>query len=126
MTTPALGKLAKDLQTIKAEISAKNAELKTIQAEKEDLELQIREQMNAIGIEQLRIDTATITIGTQDVPQITDFEELWKYVHEYNKPYLLERRVSSSAWRDELKSRDGEAVPGTETFTKHTVSLRTR
>lgn len=62
----------------------------------------------------------SITIEEQPTVKAENWPEVWKFIVENDACYLLQKRISASAWR-EL----GE-VPGIEPFEQKKLSLRRR
>lgn len=67
---------------------------------------------------------ASISLGTSLVPQITDWDEYWKYIRRNNAFELLERRPAVAAWREHASRRKDGMVPGTVPFEKRKLTLR--
>ena len=64
----------------------------------------------------------TVSVSEVIVPTAVDWEAIFKYIKDKDALYMLERRISSVAWRELHQS--GETIPGTEPFTKRTINLR--
>lgn len=62
------------------------------------------------------------TITESVVPNLEDLDALWEYMKENDAPYLLERRVALTAWRELFQQ--GTLVPGTRSFVKRKVSVK--
>jgi hypothetical protein len=80
--------------------------------------------MDEVGLESARGGRATATISENVVPTATDWDALEQYIYENDALYLMQRRLSASAWRELIES--GEVVPGTEPYTQRSISLRKR
>jgi hypothetical protein len=98
------------------------AELKILDEAFRELELSILNEMDAQGTTLTRGSRATVSISESIVPTVTDWDQFYDYVRENDAMYLFERRVAATAWRELLES--GDKVPGTEPFTKRSLSLR--
>lgn len=99
-----------------------NSELKDIEAEMRALEQDIIAELDAQDLRFSGGTRARATISESEVPTVTDWDAFYQYVIENEAPYLFERRVAAAAWRELQQA--GEAVPGTEPFTKRSLSLR--
>lgn len=99
-----------------------NADLKVINEEYEDLELQIMDALDQQNMLFAGGSRHRATISENVVPNVTDWDQLHEYAKENDALYLFERRVATSAWRELEES--GEHVPGTEPFTRRSLSLR--
>ena len=124
--TKAVGALIDQLYTLRADIRELNNTVNTLKQQKDELELKLIEMLDALGTDQSRSDLATATITETVVPNVEDWEAFYRYVSREKAFFLLERRVSSTAYRDTLQARKGRKLPGVESFTKRTLSLRTR
>ena len=65
---------------------------------------------------------ASVTITSQTVPNVTDWDAVHQYIVDNNACYLLEKRLSAAPYREMLAA--GEPIPGTEPFEKREISLR--
>lgn len=64
---------------------------------------------------------ARAVINKVSVPQVKDWDALWKYIHKSKAHDLLQRRLSAPAV--EAREEDGEKVPGIGKFDVIKVSL---
>lgn len=121
-----LGELVDDLHDKREELRDVQREEKRIRAEKEEIELKIAEACKEQGLDQVRGELATATFKTTKVPTVRDWDKVYRYVKQHSAFYLLERRMSVTAWREEVEARKGKALPGVEAFEKESVTLVTR
>lgn len=56
------------------------------------------------------------------IPTVYDWEAFYDYIKDNNAWYLLEKRATSTAWRELHNS--GFTVPGTEPFTKYSINIK--
>jgi hypothetical protein len=63
---------------------------------------------------------ANCTVVEQLVPNVLDWQKIYKFVAKHDAFELLQKRLSSVAWRERREA--GVTVPGTEAF--NAVSLR--
>lgn len=106
------------VETIEAELR----EAKRLLAETEDeLMLVMREQ----GLTRVSSQGLTLGITESIVPQLKAWEKFEPYVYRNKALHLLERRIHTTAWREELEERQGTAIPGVEPFTRVRLSVRT-
>jgi hypothetical protein len=65
------------------------------------------------------------SITETEVPQVDDMDAVYAYIEADfdNRRYLLQRRVSSTAFK-EIKQITGEAIPGLSDYTKRAISIR--
>ena len=79
--------------------------------------------LNTISKEELGGTTgklARISVVKSVVPTVEDWNDLYKYIYRNKAWDMLQRRVSSKAYKERLDA--GKKVPGVKSFTK--VSLR--
>lgn len=76
------------------------------------------------GMRAIKSDIATATITFETLPVLEDMDALWAYMKDNDAPHLLQRRVSSSAFR-ELQVA-GTDVPGVSAYIQRKISLRKR
>ena len=80
--------------------------------------------MNKQGVDRIIAHGRTVSKTSLKVPSVKDWDALGKYIIEGNRLYLLQRRMSSDSYRDELEAREGKLIPGVETFEKKGISIR--
>lgn len=108
-----------DLRDRKKEI---NAELTDVSQAYTELEREIIDLLDQQGTRMTGSARFRASISESTVPTVTDWDAFYAYVIANESPYMFERRVSASAWRELVES--GEPVPGTEPFTRRSLSLR--
>jgi len=64
---------------------------------------------------------ARVTVVTKEVPQVTDWDALYKYVVKTKDFSLLQRRVGDAAIKERWEA--GKEVPGVGHFNAVTVSM---
>ena len=64
---------------------------------------------------------AKVKIIKTQLPTVKDWNKVYKFIHRTKSFDLLQKRMSSVAWR--ARFEDKKLVPGTECFTKKTLSL---
>lgn len=62
------------------------------------------------------------TISESEVPILEDLDVLFEFMKDNDAPYLLERRVALTPWREMLQQ--GTLVPGTKAFTKRKLAVK--
>lgn len=101
-----------------------DAESKKIEASIQDMKLELISRMQTENIHGTSTDLASVTLTESVVPNVTDWDVFYSYIKENDAFYMLERRASSTAWRELHQA--GLTPPGTEPFTKFDISLRKR
>lgn len=66
---------------------------------------------------------ASLSVTTNVVGNVTDWDEFWKFVIKTKNTHLLQRRISDPAFRELLEL--GKKVPGVQPFNKRRLNLRT-
>lgn len=87
-----------------------------------DLESQIMESMAAQGVDKMTGKLASVSITTNTVAQVEDWDAFLAYVYKMKFGHLLQRRVSDPAYRELLEQ--GKKVPGVQPFSKARLNLR--
>lgn len=117
-----IGTIIDRLYELRAEKADLNDKIKLIESEISDLKpllmarLDDEETIKACG------KLASVTITSQVVPNVTDWDLVHRYIVENDACYLLEKRLSAAPYRELLLT--GEPIPGTEPFEKRDISLR--
>lgn len=99
-----------------------NKVLKQIKDDMDELEEKILALLHEQGLDLGRGHTATASVSTNTVGTVVDWDAFGSYVMQNQALHLLERRVSSAAWRELFQA--GEIVPGTEPYIKTTLNVR--
>lgn len=82
----------------------------------------LMELMDKDGTTKVTGKLATVSISESTVPQVTDWDELYKYLLKKKALYLLERRPSVTGFRELFTA--GVKVPGVTPFNKRKLNLR--
>ena len=89
-----------------------------------ELEARFLAALDAQGAKRAGTDNGTATVTENILPTIKDWDALTDYIISNGATHLLQRRVSSAAFR-ELQDA-GQDVPGVEPYTQRQISLRRR
>jgi hypothetical protein len=108
---------------MKAHADFKRAELTYNQKKKilDDLKEKMLSKMADAGTSTFKGAKGTLSMKEAKVPAVDDWNELYKLIHKKKAFDLLQRRVSTTAWRDRLEA--GEKVPGVSSFTKFSLRI---
>ena len=117
-----LGELIDLAFELREQKRVKEAETKEISAELTTVEGKIFARLEDIGVTTAKATLASATITEQVVPVVSDFEQVLKWIKENDAFYMLQRRISSPAYKEILDM--GGEIPGVEPYTKRTISLR--
>lgn len=99
----------------KEALSVLSKQEKLIKDQLKDLETTIIEQMQEQGLTRSGNDQCLVRINKQEVPQVTDWEQVYQYVGKTGNFQLFQKRLASKAW-DELNTLEKDPVPGIELF----------
>jgi hypothetical protein len=119
-----LGTVIDQLGDIRAKIRRLEAEQKELTEQRKTLEEEFLNLCEESGMRKASTHAFTASVQETTVPQVTDWDALHAYIVAENKPYLLQRRVTTKAWEEEMNLNGGEPIPGTEPFTQRKVFLR--
>lgn len=95
---------------VKDAIAGLNSELKELNKSKDDLDYKLLTQLDEQGLSRTANDKASVSINQDTVPDVTDWDALYQHINSTKDYSLLQRRVSSTAYKELLKL--GEDVPG--------------
>ena len=102
-----------------AEIEKKKAPFKE---EKDLIEAELMQRMEAAGTTMLRGTIASTSYSKTIVPQLKDYEAFTKYVGRTKNFQLFNRALNAKAFRELLEKRRGQGVPGLEPFEKKSMT----
>ena len=103
------------------ELRAMEAKLTMQKALVEGLKIQFLTQMEKVGTDTYKGPLGTVSVVKTIIPVISDWVALTDYITQNNAFDLIQKRVSSTAWRDRIES--GATVPGVEEFPKSTLRI---
>lgn len=98
------------------------ASVKSLEGQIEDLQSQLLEEMEAAGVDKFSGKLGTVSISTNVVANVEDWDLLYPYIAKNKAWHLLQRRVSDPAYRELLEA--GKKVPGVQPFSKKRLNLR--
>ena len=105
-----INELIESRAKVKGEKVSLNAQLKELNKTESELDYQLLTQLDEQGLSRTANDKASVSINQDTVPEVTDWDAFYAYVLEQRDFSLLQRRVSSTAYKELLKL--GEGVPG--------------
>ena len=114
--------LIEERARVKNDIDTINKTLKNLMARKDELDVELMKKMDAEGLSRTANAYASVSINEDTVPDVTDWDKLYEHVINTGEFSLIQRRVSSTAYRELLKM--GEAVPGLEPRTVRKINFR--
>lgn len=119
-----LGDIIDELQQVREEQRELSAQIKELNERINVLKADALEQMKRLGIAKASGELATVSVSEIEVPSVTDWTKLMRYIKRESAFHLFERRISKSAWGELVASRQGKAIPGVESFTKVDLNIR--
>ena len=122
MTTLTIGENADRLNKVKQLKAKLNEEIKELNKEIFAIEIELQNELQAIGLDKFSTKQVAITMTSADVPNIEDLEEFYNYIIENRAPYLLQSRPSATAMAEIWNS--GQEIKGVSKVNK--VTIRTK
>lgn len=122
MDKPTAGQLIRALSTLDDKLAKMNGEIRTLKLERDAVVEQLEALMDEQGTTMLAADGLVCERKLDDVPQLTDWMALEKYVLRHKRLDLFQRRISAPAWRELVAA--GKPVPGITTYTTRKLSVR--
>lgn len=113
--------IAKRLEQ-KAVVEAANKKAAVEKQLLDDIESELLAKMEEVGTETCGGAGYSVTVKEEDVPESTDWETFIPFLLETGNMHLLQRRISTTAWR-EYRQIYGEFPPGTHPFAKKSLSF---
>ncbi len=102
--------LIQDRADVKKKMDGLNAELKELRKQQDEIDYELLKKLDEQGVSKTGTSVASISIREDTVPEVTDWDTLYAHVTATGDFGLLQRRVSSTAYKEALKL--GEEVPG--------------
>ena len=117
-----VNELINERADVKGRMDGLNKQLKELRAEQDYLDVLLLKKMDAEGVSRTANDAASVSINEDTVPDVTDWDALYEHVTSTQDFSLLQRRVSSTAYKELLKM--GEQVPGLSPRSVRRVNFR--
>jgi len=113
--------LVSDLKDLNKKLADINKTVNDLKSRKKTIELEIIADMKSDKLSLARTDFGTISITETDVASVKDWTAFEEYIYENHALYLMQRRPSNPAYREEVETKGD--IPGVETFTTTALSL---
>ena len=94
---------------------------KDLKSEEFSLRQEIIVLLGTAGLDKASGHNATASLKTAMMPMVTDWDLVFSYVRDNDRFDLLQKRLSTLAWRD--LNEAGSLVPGTEAVEDVDISL---
>jgi len=88
----------------------------------EELREEMITEMNEAGTDSYKSNLGSISLLKSEVPTVKDWDSFYKYIHANEAYELLQRRVTTQAWRDRVEEEE-QPIPGVEGFEKQTLRI---
>lgn len=122
VAAPTLGQLIEHREQLRDQKRALAAELKDVDADLYANEGAILDALDTAGLEHAKINGVSVSISEQQMPNVEDWDKLYKFIKDNDAFYMLQRRVSTGPYREMLTM--GEEVPGVQPYTQRKVNMR--
>lgn len=119
---PTIGALIDAVWAAREEKRRLEVQIKEIEATIAEHQAALMERMGEQGMEKATGSRASVSISSNVVADVKDWDEFWPYIAKNKFFHLVQRRVSDPAYRELLEA--GKKVPGVEPFTKRTLNVR--
>jgi hypothetical protein len=113
-------KLINEHKKLKTKEAAFNDQKKIV----EGLKAEMLTEMEHIGTSTYNGNKGTISIAQYEVPIVDNWEQVYRYIKQYNAFDLLQRRITSAAWRDRLD--EGEKIKGIQPMTQNRLRINAK
>ena len=113
-------KLITEHKKLKAKEAAYNEQKKIV----EELKSTMSIEMDNVGTSTYKGNKGTISIAQYVIPIVDNWDEVYKYIQKNDAFDLLQRRITSAAWRDRLE--EGEKIRGIEPMTQNRLRINVK
>ena len=120
--TSNINALIDERASIKATMDGLNKRLKEFRAALDQVDILLLKKLDDEGLNRTANSIASVSINEDTVPDVADWDALYAHVIATGDFSLIQRRVSSTAYRELLKM--GEAVPGLQPRTIRRINFR--
>lgn len=118
-----INELIDEKKDIKQQMAELNAQLKVLREQESAVDVELLKKLDAEGLSRTANEVASVSINEETVPDVTDWDALYQHVITTGDFSLIQRRVSSTAYRELLKI--GENVPGLQPREIRRINFRT-
>lgn len=119
---PTLGNTIDQMWALREKKRALDAQIKVVEADIKALETDMFGLLDAQDTRKAEGKNASVSINESVVCNVEDWDALWPWIAKTKNFHLIQKRVSDPGIR-ELWSL-GKTIPGTQPFTKRTLSLK--
>ena len=112
------------LNDTRQQLKTLQAQEKTLKDTQNYLEAEIAADMAKQGLTQTGNDVCTISLKTETVPTVEDWDVLHQHISDTGRFELLQKRMSATAYRELLAM--AQAVPGVRSTELTKVNFRSK
>ena len=123
-TKPNLDDKMNMLNDTRQQLKTLQAQEKTLKDTQNYLEAEIAADMAKQGLTQTGNDVCTISLKTEVVPTVEDWDALWEHIFDTRQTELLQKRMSATAYRELLAM--AQVVPGVRSTELTKVNYRSK
>lgn len=117
-----INQLIEKRASVKTQMENLNRELKELRSMQDEVDVLLLKKMDAEGLSRTANDKASVSINEDIVPEVTDWDKVWEAVIAEQDYSLIQRRISSTAYREKLKL--GDDIPGMQPRTIRRINFR--
>lgn len=122
MNVVSINDLIEKRAEVKRETESLNARLKELEAARDEIDLALLKKMDAEGLSRTANGSFSVSINEDTVPDVLDWDSVYAHVMSTRDFSLIQRRISSTAYKELLKL--GEGVPGLQPRTIRKINFR--
>jgi len=122
VTEANINELIEKRAEIKRETELLNVRLNDLKAAQDEIDLALIKKMDAEGLSRTANGDYSVSINEDTVPDVDDWDALYNHIISTRDFSLIQRRVSSTAYKELLKL--GEGVPGLSPRTIRKINFR--
>jgi plasmid maintenance system killer protein len=122
VTDLSINQLIEQRAQIKRDSDQLNVQLKDLKAAQDEIDLALLKKMDAEGLSRTANGSFSVSINEDTVPEVLDWDSVYEHVVATRDFSLIQRRISSTAYKELLKL--GEGVPGLSPRTIRKINFR--
>lgn len=119
-----LSDLLVELAKTKKAIKSLQDQEKEFNSQKRELDYQIAIKMQEQGLDKVSNDICTVSLKTEIVPTVEDWDAVFKHIVDTNQFELVQKRMSSTAYRELITM--GMEVPGVKSTELTRINFRSK
>lgn len=116
-----LGAKVDKLHSLDAVLKAKKREVEKLDEQVKELKDELAQLMARENVDKASGKVGTVTLTSNIIPSVSDWDDFYAYIHKHKYYHLLERRPAVAGCR-EIFERKGK-IPGVVPFEKFRVNV---